>query len=240
MRYSSFGITVSAIVLGSAMFLYCGQVSATPIDITNWGFETEATSASGSAGDPTTVNGTTDGAFEFGIVPGWTVGTAVTYGVHNPDSNIYSSGKPNQGEMMVFIDAGSISQTLSSTLQANTKYTLDVDLGRRKDGNGLNAQWKVQLLAGSTVIAEDSITSPDTIGFSQDSWRTLELTYTSGAIVTSGQALTIVLDAIGSEYRTSNFDNVRLDASAIPEPTSLVMTVIGLVGLLAYAWRKRK
>jgi hypothetical protein len=35
-------------------------------------------------------------------------------------------------------------------------------------------------------------------------------------------------------------DNVRLDITPAPEPSTLVLLASGLIGLLAYAWRKRK
>jgi hypothetical protein len=35
-------------------------------------------------------------------------------------------------------------------------------------------------------------------------------------------------------------DNVRLTASEVPEPSTLVSLAAAAVGLLAYAWRKRK
>jgi hypothetical protein len=39
---------------------------------------------------------------------------------------------------------------------------------------------------------------------------------------------------------TMYYDNFKLVAGVIPEPSTLVLLVGGLVGLLAYAWRKRK
>ena len=35
-------------------------------------------------------------------------------------------------------------------------------------------------------------------------------------------------------------DNIRVEASAIPEPSTLFMAATGVIGLLAYAWRKRR
>lgn len=36
------------------------------------------------------------------------------------------------------------------------------------------------------------------------------------------------------------FDNLQVGGSAVPEPSTVVLCVTGMIGLLAYAWRKRK
>jgi hypothetical protein len=39
---------------------------------------------------------------------------------------------------------------------------------------------------------------------------------------------------------TGAFDTLQLVSTAAPEPTSITLLASGLLGLLAYAWRKRK
>jgi hypothetical protein len=46
----------------------------------------------------------------------------------------------------------------------------------------------------------------------------------------------------GADVNTvlSNFNQHLSVGAAVPEPSALLLAVAGLVGLLAYAWRKRK
>lgn len=44
----------------------------------------------------------------------------------------------------------------------------------------------------------------------------------------------------GYGFGLLSVDNVRLDGTAVPEPSMVVLLVTGLIGLLAYAWRKRE
>jgi len=46
--------------------------------------------------------------------------------------------------------------------------------------------------------------------------------------------------AVGFNNAGSNSENAQLQWVATPEPTTLVLLATGLIGLLAYAWRKRK
>jgi hypothetical protein len=60
-----------------------------------------------------------------------------------------------------------------------------------------------------------------------------------------GEALQIQLGGgwptnTGSGLKTVHFDNVRLDYTAVPEPGTLALLASGLIGLLCYAWKKRK
>jgi hypothetical protein len=58
-----------------------------------------------------------------------------------------------------------------------------------------------------------------------------------------GQQLLIRLTGTSAADERIEFANVRLDGPLgpiVPEPNTLVLSVMGLVGLLCYAWRKRR
>ena len=44
----------------------------------------------------------------------------------------------------------------------------------------------------------------------------------------------------GSTYFNYQIAEMQFSTAAIPEPSTIMLIVTGLVGLLAYAWRKRK
>lgn len=54
----------------------------------------------------------------------------------------------------------------------------------------------------------------------------------------SGDALWLRL-AVGTANGEAFLDNISASAT-VPEPTTIVLAVSGIIGLLAYAWRKRK
>jgi hypothetical protein len=148
-----------------------------------------------------------------------------------------------------------ISQVLTTNLAANTVYSLTVAIGGNNltpDGHGNFDQdggaYDISLYAGGTELVSGSAlhyieTTPMT-------FKDVTITYdprTSSATPTVGTALEIRLRGIGNaqnppintEFWTV-YDNVRLNSEAVPEPGTLVLLATGLIGLVCYAWRKRK
>ena len=64
--------------------------------------------------------------------------------------------------------------------------------------------------------------------------------YTSNAITIGAGPHTLTFMGTDTADHTSLIDSISLGGtSTIPEPSTIVLAVIGLVGLLGYAWRKR-
>jgi hypothetical protein len=165
--------------------------------------------------------------FNPGPIPGWTL-TGLGGSFH-PNGSFFSLPLPD-GSIVAYSNGGTISQTTSTSLTANTTYTLSVDVGRRFDA-GVN-NFTLALYAGNTIL--QSLTLSNSLiplgGFVDESFS-----YTSGTVLPSGN-LRIALTTAGPQQ--VNYDNVRLTASPVPEPTSLALLAAGL-GLVIFVLRRR-
>jgi hypothetical protein len=209
------------LVLSILLLLVCTTVPAFAdnIPITNASFETTS---------PLIPCGT-GCVYNYGPIPGWT--TTGVSGSWQPTA--VSFGSAPDGSFIAYSNGGSISQTLSSSLAANTLYTLAVDVGNRLDTAryGLATTYVIQLFAGNTLL--NSITGSNTTiplgSFVDESFN-----YLSGVTLPAGN-LSIVLSSVGPQ---SDFDNVRLTATPVPEPGSLTLLAAGL-GLALFVFRRR-
>ena len=161
------------------------------------------------------------------------VHTAGSSGVFDPNGQI----TPTHLNQVAYVNAGAvISQVLTATLDANTLYTLLVDVGDRIDTTF--GGYVINLYAGTTLLASDpGLLTPD------GGFLTSTIVYSSllADPLDIGEALRIELRDGSASGTQTNFDNVRLDATVIPELSSAaIWSVLALtVGAGAKRrWRK--
>ena len=163
-----------------------------------------------------------------GSIPGWTLTGAG--GLFQPGTAGFFTSPVPDGSIVAYDNGGTISQTLSATLSANTTYALSVDVGRRVDAGMTN--FMIDLFAGSTLL--DSLTvSNGTIA--PGSFAPELLTFTTGANPLSGN---LAIEFINPSPVQVNYDNVTLSATPVPEPSSLALLAAGL-GVAFVALRRR-
>jgi hypothetical protein len=96
-------------------------------------------------------------------------------------------------------------------------------------GGGVATLYTRDVTAGATTFIQDT-----TIG--TEGSIALGLTPTDGVYTANGLAFR--LDSYGSSVTALNFSAV--DPNIVPEPSALILLSMGLIGILAYAWRRRK
>ena len=193
------GVAVAASVIGVA-----GNARAESIFVENASFEFAELD---------------DGSFVRSAPEGWTLLDG-RFGSFDPTAATFP-GVPD-GENTAYSNGGTIAQVLAAVLEANTTYTLQVDLGNRPETPFPG--YLVQLIAGGTLLAEDTATlEPPGQGFT-----TSLVTYAAlpdNPMI--GQSLEIRLVSLGLQV---NFDDVKLIRTPIPTPGALaLLAVAGLV-----------
>ena len=189
--------------------------------------------------------------------PDGAIGGGFFTGTLEPNGVDFFNGPAPEGDKVaiLFNSAGQgtgeygYEQTLGSVLTANTLYTLSVEVGNiasgfAQDGTFFDLSefpgYRVDLLAGGQVIASDL----NSLAIAEAEFETATVQFQSGsAHALLGQALGIRLVNLnqipaGFTQQTSpdlevDFDNVRLDAVAIPEPASVIFTA-ALLGVCLF------
>jgi len=168
-----------------------------------------------------------DGDFTDGLAdcPGWSyVDEQTQGGVWNPGLTGYEGWEGNapEGENIAYVTKSGIEQVLTETLTAETTYTLTVEVGNLKDSPWTG--YKVQLLAGETLLAEDD----NTVTIAEDTFETSTVIYTSGADDVAdpnvGQPLQIQLHCL--DANEVDFDDVKLTGEGpTPDPYVVALTL---------------
>lgn len=230
------------------MLFFCGvltnPVFAVSIPIVNAGFE-----------DPVLADNDFTSLTPF---PGWSLfdpGNLIPggsdYGVFNPPTEAFPGEAPegnNVGYIYLVNPIGSgevgLSQVLGETLGANTQYTLEVDVGDQLENSGFPLTgfpgYRVELLSGGNVLSSDI----NSLAPVEGTFETSTITYMVLANDPNlGGLLEIRLfNILGGPGIEVNFDNVRLDAtalSAVPVPAAVWLFGTALIGLIGYSKRRK-
>ena len=267
-RYRSLTASIGRVALLALTLTSCSRVCAEVITVVNSGFE----NTSGSI---------IFNEFSFGAPPGWNlydpnnvtsngdgptyfIGTLRPASAPNPTQFFTAGATEGQrvGIAFNFANSGGAGeygfvQTLAATLQANSIYTLNVDIGNIGSGTAVNGDffnlsgfpgYRVDLLAGGSVIAQDINSIGGTIP--NATFATSTLTFQTGAthaLLNQSLGIRLVnLNTIDFTNPTTqaadlevDFDNVRFSSvTAVPEPSSLMLFSVATI--CAYRLRRKK
>lgn len=179
------------------------------------------------------------GSFTTGSINGWNQisGSNSLYGVVYFTTTSVINPTAIDGNQTAALREGSgiLGQTLGINLTANTPYTLSIWIGARTDFPYAGYTFGFFTSAGTALVTETNAVTPVA-----GTWVNRILTFTAlTGNPNLGQPLQIRFGE--TEPSTSSqtvFDKVTLDV--VPEPSAVVLTIVGCGGLLALRRRSRR
>jgi len=216
-------------VEGPAVTITKPALFSTSIPVANAGFETPVLTDGGEASDPPNW---ADGYYDLANPTEWVVDEALA-GVYNPDASMGYGGVVPEGENVAYTTASpsrdrGLSQVLSASLEANTRYELSVLVGNPFlfNGSTTTANYRVELLAGGVLLASDTGPSP----INDQTWKTATVVYDSGEEPAQlGEPLEIRLIAVNyTEGKGVDFDDVQLVAKSPPQEPYVVKLTLAV------------
>lgn len=179
---------------------------------------------------------------ELTSVPGWTFGPSGgdSYdGLAAINKSDVNCGYPADwtGQMAFLEGTGSFSQVINGFAAGTSSITFQaagrnlVISGTDYGSNGVRV-----LFDGAPLSFTGGAQSITPVNGVMGSYTAIALNVTAGAHTVTFQGTIPISSGDHSTY----VDNIGVTSSAVPEPSAIVVMAMGLIGLLAYAWRKRR
>jgi hypothetical protein len=221
---------VISLVCASGLLLGVSVAPAAPLTLVNPSFESPLQTAdTESQVTPTgwNVGGTNRGLY----VANGTVVTSNFGAITDAGSQAMDIG----GVDTTPFQLGYLWQNTGIALQPGTMYTLTFA------GSPSTTQ---TVVFDAFLCAAGDVSSEGT-PFREQNWLNVaaDKTYVSYSVSAvysgpTGQYLTVEVGAATDGWWS--VDNVQLSSAVVPEPSAIVLVASGLIGLLCYAWRKRR
>jgi hypothetical protein len=131
---------------------------------------------------------------------------------------------------------GGIVRQSTVTIEAGQKYTVGFDACAYSSPGNCSVQALLYYRDGSDVAHDLASTN---VTFTDGAWHNNSLNWTAQAGQDYiGRTLNVQFQSQLAGW--SIVDNVVGTSIAVPEPGALTLFVVGLIGLLCYAWKKRR
>jgi hypothetical protein len=125
------------------------------------------------------------------------------------------------------------------SLQANTQYTMTIAIGQRLDRTNGSIEFGLYNAAtGATDIwgVGTALVTDTEVSTVAGSFQDFAVTFTTGATVSNDLYVAARYTETGANLIQASLDNVRLDATVVPEPSA---ALLGGLGVLAMLRRRR-
>lgn len=179
----------------------------------------------------------TDG-YLAAVPSGWTAeGSGSCYITNGTWASTAYGSIPDGSQIVEIGDYKELWQNTGIALQDGWTYTVNFQAGTSGNMPEDAALWATLRTAnnttevGSSAIVYQSWATAPNGGFSSYSL--------SGTYHGANKYLTIDFSTTGTAYYVA-FDNVSISSTFVPEPSSIALLTTGILGLLCYAWRKRR